>query len=315
MGSLVKAESAGATIAQNLVFAVWGRMAQSLWAAKDFAAWAGIFDLESDGHPLGASLRTTMDNDKISKFVEENIMNSLVVFLRESGQADAVREAVRPLREVITTRYSATPFGEDILNFAKIALVKECASSEVERLKQLRDSMSSADSQSRFMRPLRLFSTGRDLAAEVDVQLDTHLKERALVLDLEALHGWATDLGHPKPEKVFQGFRRFEDEQLASFKTKAEGVAVLEKRASERFLREHKEQLTGIKGCLATFFTDIEQAVKHDYQASLSKALERTVALIGQGKMALKVRVFWLSVSCPPCPQGPIHYSASSSSS
>ena len=205
MGSLVKAESAGATIAQNLVFAVWSRIATSLWDAKEFAAWAGIFDLESDGHPLGASLRETMSNDEISKFVEENAMNSLVVFLRQSGQADAVREAMRPLREVITTRYSATPFGEDILNFAKLALVKECASSEVERLKQLRDSMSSADSQSRFMRPLHLFSTGRDLAAEVDVQLDTHLKERALVVDLKALHGWATDLGHPKPEKVVAG--------------------------------------------------------------------------------------------------------------
>ena len=275
---LITAKSAGVTITQQLVLSVWGRMVKSAWNSRAFEEWAALFDICYAQHPLPGELRALVEKESCEKFVEENIMNCLVEYLRLSAQSDLVRAAAAPLLKVAQTTFSEMAFQADLIDFLNIALVGQCASDTLEALKAKKDAMTTASSESRFTVPLRLFGTGQDLAAEVDTQFIAYTKDKALAKDLQDLRDFAVTMVEAtvKPEQVMpSGFRKFSEDQVTFYKKKFEDWTVLLKKGSQRFLKDHEKSFSEIQDHMSKLPQVVEVGVKTNYGAILGQALDK----------------------------------------
>ena len=74
-------------------------------------------------------------------------------------------------------------FKDDLLNFAKVALVTSSSSEDGIKASQAKQQLLTAE-KSGFCRALRLFGTGQDLVAAVDVELLAVKEDEAMLSQL-----------------------------------------------------------------------------------------------------------------------------------
>ena len=193
--------TAGLEECKELVNAEWKCLLRHAWAQNDFAQWAILLDVRR-GHPFGSGthpLQKRIDNvhdaGTMSTFLEEEIMNSLILYLRQSGQSDMVKSVMVALGPV-AIYFPDSDFKDDLLNFAKVALVTSSSSEDVIKASQAKEQLLTAE-KSRFCRALRLFGTGQDLVAAVDVELLAVKEDEAM---LSQLKKWKEAL-QPGPDR------------------------------------------------------------------------------------------------------------------
>ena len=66
----------------------------------------------------------------MSAFLEEEIMRSLILYLRQSGQSEMVKSVMVALGPV-AIYFPDSDFKDDLLNFAKVALVTSSSREDV----------------------------------------------------------------------------------------------------------------------------------------------------------------------------------------
>ena len=113
--------TAGLEDCKELVNAAWKCLLRHAWAQNDFAQWAILLDVRRGGtHPLQKRIDNVHD-------AEEEIMNSLILSLRQSGQSEMVKSVMVALGPV-AIYFPDSDFKDDLLNFAKVALATSSSS-------------------------------------------------------------------------------------------------------------------------------------------------------------------------------------------
>ena len=177
--------------------AAWKCFLRHAWAQNDFAQLAILLDVRRGGtHPLQKMIDNVHDAGTMFTFLEEEIMNSLILYLRQSGQSEMVKSVMVALGPV-AIYFPDSDFKDDLLNFAKVALVTSSSSEDVIKASQAKEQLLTAE-KSRFCRALRLFGTGQDLVAAVDVELLAVKEDEAMLSQLKKWKEASAAWGRPQ---------------------------------------------------------------------------------------------------------------------
>ena len=306
------AEAAGLEDCKELVNAAWKCLLRHAWAQKDFAQWAILLDVQSRAfgsgtHPLQKRIDNVHDAGTMSTFLEEEIMNSLILYLRQSGQSEMVKSVMVALGPV-AIYFPDSDFKDDLLNFAKVALVTSSSSEDVIKASQAKEQLLTAE-KSRFCRALRLFGTGQDLVAAVDVELLAVKEDEAMLSQLktwkEASAAWARP---PELSTSHAGHVEYSAVLCKQFTAAYQASRLVKSKMSKRFADEHAEELKQEEAILQEVVDTLFAGLKEKYHEVLAEVCVDLTAMCKgtvKNRSVDKAGAIWGSFmvkTCPPLP-------------
>ena len=199
-------------------------------------------------------------------------MTNLIEYLRLSDQASKVREFMEVLEPVMDCFNKSSPFYADLKDLKQIVLVHKVSDDELQQVNDAKMRMiDRSNISSRFNKALRLFGTGKDLIAEVDIVMAALKEDEKVKQDFDKLCLACSSWTKPPECKADETTGRVEypKELCEAFGEAYRMSLLITQKMSKRFETQHGQTLKMQLGYLDEVFDTLFNAVKNHYKALL----------------------------------------------